>query len=259
MITLTLAVLVATGPGATAHAAHGRQVGPDPVAALERMLINGHGIRFFVTGRTVEATGDGQKDERPRRTEYGRVEFRNGGLQASDLTSHTPGNEEDPWPTRWITFTGQHYVKSRDINDDGTWGSYDWTRVKLDYLRPQLEIGYISLLHVPTLRAVLASTRARHTTSAGTVRLDGIITLAALYKADPRMDDDLIDKPTAKERRLKVAWRLWIGKDGLIRRAWASWTHPLESGGTVTQAHNMRITGWGSKVKISPPRSYPGD
>ncbi|MDF5758446.1 hypothetical protein [Spongiactinospora sp. TRM90649] len=258
-VAVVLVTLIATGPASHAQAHAGPGKTSDPVAALQRALVKGHGIRFF-THYESDFTTDGEMDKGPiRGTDRGRVEFSDGGLHASDLTSRSPDNKDDPWPVRWITFKGRHYVHDRTMTDDGKWGKYEWTLVMMDHLRPRLDNGDVNLLSPATLKAVLATTKSRHTTPAGTLRLEGTITTGALYKADRDIYTGLNGKLDAEEAKNPIAWRLWIGKDGLIRRAWTAWTFPITPTMAQHLKKNMRITGWGSKVKITPPRSYVGD
>ncbi|MEV1242694.1 hypothetical protein ACIBO2_23540 [Nonomuraea sp. NPDC050022] len=59
----------------------------------------------------------------------------------------------------------------------------------------------------------------------------------------------------------KIDWRLWIGEDGLVRRAWSKWRQPEGDklkGATGGQGwfgfvEDVRYSDWGMKLTIKPP------
>ncbi|WP_336216440.1 hypothetical protein [Nonomuraea sp. LPB2021202275-12-8] len=67
-------------------------------------------------------------------------------------------------------------------------------------------------------------------------------------------------KPTGKYATWKVSWRLWLGPDQLVRRAWTSWRQPNDSPYRSAAddpyyafVDDVRLSDWGMKVHIKPP------
>jgi hypothetical protein len=59
----------------------------------------------------------------------------------------------------------------------------------------------------------------------------------------------------------KIDWRLWIGKNGLVRWAWSKWRQPegeelkgvTNGQGWFGFVEDVRYSDWGMKVTIKPP------
>jgi hypothetical protein len=102
------------------------------------------------------------------------------------------------------------------------------------------------------LTAVLARTAAKGRAGVydgtRTVLHRGTITIGELRKAGGHVLTFFADKPDAKEAKVRISWRIWLGADKLVRRARAEWTQ----GGQryVSDAH---LSGWGARTEIKPP------
>ncbi|MEU7003710.1 hypothetical protein [Nonomuraea sp. NPDC046570] len=105
------------------------------------------------------------------------------------------------------------------------------------------------------LKAVLATTRTRSPAGGGTTRYEGTITLGQLAEVTPWLRSALRGVFDREDKKSKILWRLWIGKDQLVRRGWTSYTQPGPRGTDVNvhKVIDMRLTGWGGKVKIKTP------
>jgi len=59
-------------------------------------------------------------------------------------------------------------------------------------------------------------------------------------------------KPTGKYAKTVLSWRLWLGKDLLVRRVRTSW---LEQPGkrSISKVVDARLSGWGAKTDIAVP------
>ncbi|WP_433515169.1 hypothetical protein ACQP2T_05885 [Nonomuraea sp. CA-143628] len=253
---LTVAVL-ATGTPGSAHAAVDQHVTAgqtavalDPVAALKRQFVKGRGVRITVySASTAIASDDVRK---PTKWSAGVVEFGTGGVMATDLTHPSLG-------TRYIQTRKRYY--EYDKNPALRPPKKKW--ILIGWQPPVLiEVGHIRVTDPVTLKAVL-STTAR--TQPGpvydgtrTTLYEGVITFAELRKAYPKMVIGYGAKPEDYPD-WTVSWKLWIGKDQLVRRAWSAWREPNNIKGEtspdkyISAVADIRLSRWGMKLHISPP------
>ncbi|GAA5074270.1 hypothetical protein HNP84_009481 [Thermocatellispora tengchongensis] len=179
--------------------------------------------------------------------EFGRVAFGPGRIAATDWTSEWKPAKKRTTRVRWLTFPGEVYVHGL-FEETGEWLRSASTD------RPRFTAGHIDVLDPAVLKAVLATTTTTRPVPGGLTRHDGVITVGALYELDPSLRLGIDLKPNRAERKIKIAWRLWFGKDRLVRRVRATWTEPVDRK-IPDQSHrvDLRVTGWGGKVEITRP------
>ncbi|MFD8556583.1 hypothetical protein ACWDOR_33855 [Streptosporangium canum] len=76
------------------------------------------------------------------------------------------------------------------------------------------------------------------------------------YPDSPAFRDQYGRKPpTGRDAKVKISWRLWLGKDQLVRRVQTSWTELVVNGTSVEGFHviDARLTGWGAETDIPVP------
>ncbi|MEO3800141.1 hypothetical protein [Nonomuraea sp. B1E8] len=253
MVAAVLLVVVSTlTAGQAAHA----DAEVDPAGAVQSQLVPGHGVkvvqhsRMFMFGRWSSV--------KPVR---GVVGFGKGKIVATDMKN--PNLALRGTRNICVGKLGYESYVKRDPEDPlppgKTWVSYDWPPCQL-----VLKSGFVDLADQDTLRAVLASTTGRRPAGVydgvRTTLYQGSITFAQLDKAKPGLRIGFRTKPTGKYGTWKVSWRLWIGGDQLVRRAWSSWREPNDSldrsaGDDAYYAfeEDLRLSNWGMKAHIKPP------
>ncbi|MEV0151242.1 MULTISPECIES: hypothetical protein [unclassified Nonomuraea] len=237
------------GPFSGAAAAGTARVPSDPVVALQNALIEGHGVRYSAVSTHVITSGY-QKGHKTAERARGRAEFDQGRVLAIDVTTRIDDKTAVSPVQRWIEVEGRGYWRDEARKSKGK-----WELVEDESYRPQVRAGRINALAPATLKAVLATTSAKHSTADGGVRYQGMITLGALARLDPLIRIPFGGRPDKSELKIKVSWRLWVGKDRLIRRLWTSRTEP-ESRGSHTKVRSvsdLRVDSWSETVTVNTP------
>ncbi|MEV4018867.1 hypothetical protein AB0J35_51095 [Nonomuraea angiospora] len=251
-VLLVFVSVVAAGPAVRADTV------VDPTGAIQRQLVPGRGVKIVERSR-MYMFGEWSSVKPVRSV----VEFGKSTIVARDTKDPNLGLRG----TRNLCIGKRNYqwdVK-RDPEDrlppGKSWVSFD------DDLCPSrlvLKSGYVDLAHAATLNAVLATTTVRRPAGVydgvGTTRYEGSITFAQLAKAKPGLRISFRSKATGTYGDWKVSWRLWIGSDQLVRRAWSSWREPNDSlDRTAAEdpyyafVDDLRLSDWGMKVHITPP------
>lgn len=250
------AVLIVAASTVTACPAVRADAVVDPAGAIQRQLVPGHGVKIVQHSR-MYSFGSWSAVKPVR----GVVGFGKGKVVATDLKN--PNLALAGTRNICIGKRGYESYVKRDPDDPlppgKTWVTYDWPPCRLF-----LKSGHVSLSDPATLRAVLATTTRKRPAGVydgvRTSLYEGAITFAQLYKANPDMRIGFRSRPTGKYATWKVSWRLWIGPDQLVRRAWSSWRDPNDSldrsaGDEPYYAfvNDLRLSNWGMKVDIQPP------
>jgi hypothetical protein len=242
-VMMTVPAVVA-GLGATANA----QVAPaNPIDALKRQLVENRGVKM---SKVLTDTMGGKK---VNIWTEGVAEFGKGKIMATDMT-YRSDFKYFAGPVRQITFEGRTYAQEGAVPKGKSWFLYEDKKT-----RPVLDVDWIKLADPVMLKAVLATTRVKRPAGVydgtHTTLYQGTITLGQLYKASPGFPFGLEKKPTRNEAEAKISWRLWLGEDQLVRRAWGSWGEPYSKSGDVRHSYvvDARLTGWGVKTDIVPP------
>ncbi|MFI6321891.1 hypothetical protein ACIBG8_30455 [Nonomuraea sp. NPDC050556] len=188
-----IASMATVGPSARADAR------VDPVGAIQRQLVPGHGVKIVQRARLYMSGG--WSTAKPV---YGVVGFGKGKVVATDLKNPNLGLNG----TRNICIGEQGYESylkpdpDDPIPPDKTWVTYEGT------CRLALQSGYVSLTDPVTLRAVLATTERKRPAGAydgvRTSLYEGSITFEQLYKANPDMAVALGFRPTGEYASWKV-------------------------------------------------------
>lgn len=247
MAVATVSVAV-TGLGTAADAQTGQI---SPADALRRQLVENRGVAMS----EVTTWGrDGEKNSSRRKT---RTEFGKGTVTATDVR-HIDRSDDSQPPVRFLTFTGRTYCQGWicPAPEGKTWVLF----YEDEKTRPFLEPGGIDLGDPAALQAVLATTEAKRPggvyDSTRTTIHQGTITYAQLYKASPAFRDHYGRKPpTGRNAKVKISWRLWLGKDQLVRRVQTTWTELVFNGTSVEGFHviDARLTDWGAETDIPVP------
>ncbi|WP_433361420.1 hypothetical protein [Streptosporangium sp. CA-115845] len=238
--------MVVAGLGITANA----QVAPaDPIDALKRQLVENRGVKMSKV-HTSTYTTDGEKEHFWTEAV---AEFGKGKITAIDMTYDS---DRRNWtdPIRQIIFEGRQYVHHTPLPNGKS-----WLLSEDNEIRPVLGADWIKLADPVMLKTVLATTKVKRPAGiydgTHTTLYQGTITLGQLYKASPGFPFGLVVKPTKKEAKAKISWRLWLGEDQLVRRAWGSWSEPFAENGDVHVSYvvDARLTGWGAETDIAAP------
>ncbi|XVQ87274.1 hypothetical protein ACQP2K_07615 [Microbispora siamensis] len=264
------AALVAPAVAAPAQAQTSTQAqapAADPVAALRKQYVAGHGVRFVSSGTVSMAGVPGIKF-----TANGGYAFGRSGVIASDSTQKTKysdllkDEDEDlkdaEKPIRTIVIGSTGYlsggVYASMLPEGKTW-------LRLPGVRPNSSStlgAFVNPTDWRSLKAVLATTKAKgpggSVNGAKTTLYRGTITLAQLMKASPSVKNTLASLGSNPGKTV-VSWKLWIGADQLVRRASASADLKLKFDGdsfTFTLSDVTTFAGWGRKVTVkAPPKS----
>jgi hypothetical protein len=220
----------------------------DPVTAVQRQLVKGHGVRIIQN--TSFDMGYGWEHFKPAK---GVVGFGDGNVAATDV---------------WEPQLGKAGVREICIN--GRIWSYDpkkkrpkgkkWV-VKKGFCERRLATGYLRLDEPAVLAAVLATTTV--TKAAGTYDgspttvQQGKISFRQLWEVMPELRGGAFED---EHGEWTIDWRLWVGKDGLVRRAWSKWRGPvgdefrgISRDGSFGHVQDIRYSDWGMKVTVRPP------
>lgn len=261
------AALVAPAVAAPAQAQTSTQAqapAADPVAALRKQFVAGHGVRFVSSGALSMAGITAIKY-----TSNGGYAFGRSGIVASDSTQKTKYDdllkEEDEdlkdaeKPLHMIVLGGTGYfsggVYSTMLPEGKTW-------LRIPGVRAGSSASPVNPTDWRNLKAVLATTKAKgpggSVNGAKTTLYRGTITLSQLMKASPSVKDSLAGMGSNPAKTV-VSWKLWIGSDQLVRRASASVDLKMKADGdsfTFTLSTDSTFAGWGGKVTVkAPPKS----
>jgi hypothetical protein len=263
-VTLAATALLITPALTTAAHAQARR-SADPMTALKRQLRAGHGVKFTQTTKLV-SKADGLKGGIVGHAS-GVLQFDKSGIMASDIKTRSDRKKKDPLaspstadayfgPERTIWVRGTAYISGAGVD-----GGLDPGKVW--YRKPKGPVGGVGLtfeqLVSPAEPAVLkdllahTSAKRRGGTVGGTktTLYTGTTTFGRLYKVSPWFRV-AFGKPRPTATKIKVAWKLYVGSDGLTRRVVTSY-HPTKETSYVT---DTRYSKWGMKVSIKAPHGY---
>ncbi|WP_052423313.1 hypothetical protein [Nonomuraea candida] len=239
------AAVVLTGLGGAAHA---QAPLTGPAEALRSQLAENRGVTMSEVTTWWEV-GDKVSYRKKIRAEFGK-----GMVTATDIRDVPSTDVPEPAP-RFLTFKGRRYCQGWicPAPEGKTWVLSS----EKEKIRPFLESGGIDLANPDTLRAVLATAEARHAggvyDGTRTTVYRGTLTFGELYKVSPAFRDQHGGKaPTGKYAKKELSWRLWLGRDQLVRRVRTSWPERLGQR-LITNLRDARLTGWGAKTDIAVP------
>ncbi|MFG1707201.1 hypothetical protein ACFLIM_28795 [Nonomuraea sp. M3C6] len=225
----TAAALVTATPAQAAPA--------DPVKALKKQFVSGHGVRFSETARI---TVDGKSTGTTKTT--GSFEFGKSGIVASDLRNRGQlkgASGELLSPPRTITVGGHSYAQggmySEDLPEDKKWVRYAGEAAGAT----QNQI--IDVFDPKVLKAVVSKAKSF---KGGTYQ--GSLTYNELGRIYGQ-------KVTGRFGKIKIDYRLAVDSKGLVTRLESGWTMDFGVLGKTRSVTETRFIGWGYKLKIKAP------
>ncbi|MFI9554201.1 hypothetical protein [Nonomuraea endophytica] len=251
-VALTVAAAALTAAPAQAAAPK------DPVVALKKQFVAGTGVKFV--DRTILANR-GQREIFMRRT--GTFAFSKAGLAASDITgkfnfkqSDLPEDAPDLLKglfaaERTIRVGTTSYISGgmfgTMLPEDKTWIKFPKGPTGgLTGLYGQM----VNITEPNTLKTLLKSGKAIKGGYAGAITVGQLNKVSAWYRAS------LFDKPTKKQQKAVISWKLQLDGKGLPKRLVTTYSPVaigMDAEGKETLSVDTRYTGWGSKVTITAP------
>ncbi|GAA3444166.1 hypothetical protein [Planomonospora venezuelensis] len=250
---LTCAVSATAVLAAPASASAAHVQAPDPLAALKGQLATGRGVAFS----DVTKTTSGGKSRVFSRLK-GSLGFSRSGIASADMTGrlHVPEKDKEVLPGLGKLDRPERVIWVKNISyvSGGLFGEVlpegkKWLRT------PGMAFGIVGVsshsvnaAEPATLKALLARATVKHPSA-----YSGKITFSELYKVSPWFRASFGGKPTAKEAKTVITWKLALGAGRLPARLTAAYrgTEGTTKGSTVTM--DTRYTGWGSKVTVKAP------
>ncbi|WP_433416192.1 hypothetical protein ACQP1V_39600 [Microtetraspora malaysiensis] len=239
MITVTIVAATTVTP-ATASASSP----PDPVAAVAKQLRAGRGVKIAETAKiTLGGEIIGYRIK-------GTFAFGESGIAAADLirVPIVGGKTGDTFHFRVVDGVTYAY--------GGAWGD-EWTQVKKKFEPREFSEQNIDIFERQTLRKLLTTTarRAPGGTVGGvrTTAHSGTVDFGTMHAVSPAFRDEF-GKLSAKAKKTRITWRLWVDGKGLPRRLTTSWKRgaddlPMGTSSNVTTNYDA----WGSKVTVTSP------
>jgi opacity protein-like surface antigen len=207
----------------------------NPVKALKKQYVAGHGVRVSETSRTTMNGKTGQV-----RTTTGALGFGKSGVVAADLRFREKGGVSGLSPSRSIT-VGKHTYVQGGIYSEGLPEGKKWIR----YADPSV-IHTSQPLDVFDSKVLKALVSKAKSAKGGTYR--GSLTFADVSK----LYGEKIDKRLGK---IKINYALDLNSKGLITGVRSEYTMDFGVLGSTTATVNTRFTGWGAKITIKAPPS----
>ncbi|GAA3137365.1 hypothetical protein [Streptosporangium carneum] len=244
-IALVTAALLAPALVTTAPSA--AQAAPvDPVKALRQQLRPGHGVQITETDRGY--SGRSVTTARHR----GVLQFDRSGIVAVDITrraSTTPSVGRGVYMRRTIAVGGRNYhfepSELDKLPEGRTWVRENW-KGPWDALNSDQILNVID----PVTLGYMLRTSALRLPERGGVQYRGTITWAQLHKVSRSFRELWRLGPLGKLGRSKIKWRLWLDTRGLPVRVL---TEDTLGGFLDNSVNDIRYTGWGSLVTVTPP------
>ncbi len=242
--TVAIAALTAAATAAIPAAAHASSAA-DPADAVAKQFGTGRGVQLSETstitfGREIISY-----------RVKGAFGFGKSGIAAADVTRvpTVDGKTGDRFHFRVVGGVTYAY--------GGVWGD-EWTKVNQKYKPQEFSEQNIDVFERATLRKLL-TTATKHAPGGkvGGVRTtaySGTVDFGAMHAVSPAFRAEF-GKLTAKERKTRITWRLWVDGKGLPRRLTTSWKRgpsddfPMDTGSAVTTNYDA----WGSKVTVASP------
>ncbi|MFC0864837.1 hypothetical protein ACFHYQ_21315 [Sphaerimonospora cavernae] len=253
----TLACTAAIGAVAPALAtpAHAQAPAADPVSALKKQFVTGHGVAF--SERTTLGDGD-YSTVMVRRT--GKFLFGKRGVAASDISTKfnlTASQREDLSEEIRDFFAPEQTIRvgTTAYFKGGFFGSFlpaDKTWLRIPGGPQSGAVGtmgqVIGVTEPETLKTLLAHGKK---VSGG---YTGTTTFGELWKVSKWFRGTLFDqKPKAAQSKTKVTWKLFTNAKGVVTRVVSSHSGSASglSGSKLTT--DTVFTGWGRTVSIKAP------
>ncbi|MEW9546864.1 hypothetical protein [Nonomuraea sp. NPDC050783] len=220
------ATLVAGAPAAQAAPV-------EPVKALQKQYVPGHGVRFTEVSRTT-VNGKTAGTERTS----GRLAFGAKGIVASDVS--TKGRRGSSLtPGRMIVVGGHSYAQggiySENLPEGKKWVRYPDAMAGTTLNQP------LDIFEPKVLKALVSKAKSF---KGGTYK--GEIT----YKEIAKLYGSKLKGSISK---IRIGYALGVNSKGLVSRLQTTWTLDFGLLGKTTGSTETRYTGWGSRVTIKAP------
>lgn len=234
-----IAGLALASAAALLTAAPAQAAPADPVKALKKQYVAGHGVRFSETSRTSmdgKSTGASSTN--------GVFQFGKSGIVASDVRNRAKGKNADLYsslmPTRLITLGEYAYAQggiySADLPEGKKWVRYPNTTLTFSSYSQMLDIFEPKVLNALVTHA--------KSTKGGIYR--GSLTVKELSK----IYGEKVDKKVGK---IKIGYLLALNSKGLVTRVVSDWTLDFGVLGKSRSTTDTRFSGWGAKVTVKAP------
>ncbi|MFC4111762.1 hypothetical protein [Nonomuraea zeae] len=230
-----LAGLALTTAAALVTATPAQAAPVDPVKALKKQFVSGHGVRI---SETTRVTVDGKTSTAGKTT--GTFEFGKSGVVASDLKNRAPGGVSSSLaPPHIITVGGHSYAQGSLFSEELPEGK-KW--VRYSGVASGGTFNQILDIFDPKVLKTLVS----HAKSFKSSTYKGSLTYSELSKAYGQ-------KISGKIGKIKIDYSLIVNSKGLVTHLKSGWTMDFGILGKTRSTTESRYTGWGSKVKIKAP------
>ncbi|WP_181019855.1 hypothetical protein [Nonomuraea typhae] len=205
----------------------------DPVAALKKQFVAGHGVRV---AETVKIESDGRKNTA---TTTGVLAFGKSGVVASDLRLKGKGGA-GLGASRTISVKGHTFLQGGIFGENLPEGK-KWVRYPSAGASPLGMNQLIDVFQPKVLKTVLAKAKP----GKGDV-YRGSITMKDLTKASG-------GKITGRFAKVKIDYLVDLDSRGLVSRVTS--TVALDFGllGTIKSTADSRYTAWGARVTVKAP------
>ncbi|GAA1759906.1 hypothetical protein AB0K40_41735 [Nonomuraea bangladeshensis] len=229
-----LAGLTAACAATLVIAAPAAQAAPiDPVKALRKQYVPGHGVRFTETAST-KVNGKTMANEKSS----GRLAFGKSGVVAVDVSTKNRRSTSFS-PDRLISVGGHTYVQGgiygKDLPEGKKWVRYSDSPAGATMNQP------VDVFEPKVLRLLLTKAKSN---KGGTYK--GEISYKDIAKAYG-------SKLTGPVSKIKVSYALGVNGKGLVTLLRTSWTLDFGVLGKTVGVTETRYTGWGSRVSVKAP------
>ncbi|MFI7618749.1 hypothetical protein ACIBP6_46745 [Nonomuraea terrae] len=230
-----LAGVALTTAAALATAAPAQAAPADPVKAMQKQFVPGHGVRFT---ESTSVTLNGKSTAGSKTS--GTLEFGKSGIVASDVTNKGGTGLADVFvPPRSISVGGNTYAQgglySEDLPDGKKWVRYTGQAATGSYNQ------LLDVFEPKVLKALVAKAKSF---KGGTYK--GGLTYGELGKLSGQ-------KVTGTTAKIKIEYALSVDSKGRVTRISSGYTADYGILGKYRAATDTRFTGWGSKVSIKAP------
>ncbi|TMR98085.1 hypothetical protein [Nonomuraea basaltis] len=205
----------------------------DPVKALKKQYVAGHGVRISETTR-IKVGGDTATSAKTT----GALAFGKSGVVAADLSSKVKGGSALT-PERMISVGGYTYVQGslydKELPEGKKWVRYSGGATGTTMNQP------IDIFEPKVLKALVSKAKSF---KGGTYK--GALT----YKELGKLYGENIKGTLGK---IKLTYALGVNSKGLVTRLVTGWSLDFGVLGKTTGMTDTRYTGWGSKITIKAP------
>ncbi|MFC4010645.1 hypothetical protein ACFOY2_25685 [Nonomuraea purpurea] len=229
----TAAALVTAAP---AQAAPAQAAPVNPVKALKKQFVSGHGVKI---SETSSMSSNGKSLGTSKSSAI--IEFGKSGVVASDVRSKASSKSMESLlsPQRAITVGGYSYVQgglyTEDLPEGKKWVRYRGTASGATYNQ------VIDITRPKVLQTLISRAKGA---KGGVYK--GSLTYSDLAKAYGQ-------KLTGTLGKIKIDYALAVNSKGLVTTLKSDWGLDFGVLGKAQSSTTTRFSGWGAKVKIKAP------